>query len=178
MPLLYGEGASAFLRLQQEILKISDDHSILAFARKGPEWPFKGQDSLLAQSPLLFSNARNFQPSVSSSALVMVPTSKTIETTLLLCPLGRKYHHRSVSGDDKLWLGILQCTSCSDPPTHPALVLEAVNESQSVFRRVFSYLLVSVKLGGHCHVSLRRDGDSGTYHPPFESYSPGEQAFV
>lgn len=31
MPLLYGEGPKAFMRLQEEIIKVSDDHSILAF---------------------------------------------------------------------------------------------------------------------------------------------------
>jgi hypothetical protein len=30
MPLLYGEGVKAFQRLQEEIMKRSDDHSILA----------------------------------------------------------------------------------------------------------------------------------------------------
>jgi hypothetical protein len=33
MPLLYGEGDRAFLRLQEEIIKISDDHSIFAWDR-------------------------------------------------------------------------------------------------------------------------------------------------
>jgi hypothetical protein len=31
MPLLYGEGGKAFMRLQEEIIKASDDHSIFAF---------------------------------------------------------------------------------------------------------------------------------------------------
>ncbi|KAK0634092.1 heterokaryon incompatibility protein-domain-containing protein, partial [Immersiella caudata] len=31
MPLLYGEGERAFIRLQEEIIKISDDHSIFAW---------------------------------------------------------------------------------------------------------------------------------------------------
>lgn len=31
MPLLYGEGGAAFLRLQQEIIKSSSDHSIFAW---------------------------------------------------------------------------------------------------------------------------------------------------
>ena len=31
MSLLYGEGQKAFMRLQEEIIKVSDDHSILAF---------------------------------------------------------------------------------------------------------------------------------------------------
>lgn len=37
MPLLYGEGTRAFGRLQQEVLIISDDQSILAFVRRGLE---------------------------------------------------------------------------------------------------------------------------------------------
>lgn len=35
MPMLYGEGTAAFLRLQEEIMKASDDHSIFA-------WPLPG----------------------------------------------------------------------------------------------------------------------------------------
>ncbi|KAI8631541.1 hypothetical protein F5Y19DRAFT_473213 [Xylariaceae sp. FL1651] len=31
MPLIYGEGRQAFLRLQQEILRVSDDHSLFAW---------------------------------------------------------------------------------------------------------------------------------------------------
>jgi hypothetical protein len=31
MPLLYGEGGKAFMRLQQEIIRVSDDHSIFVF---------------------------------------------------------------------------------------------------------------------------------------------------
>lgn len=31
MPLLYGEGSKAFMRLQEEIIRVSDDHSIFAF---------------------------------------------------------------------------------------------------------------------------------------------------
>jgi len=31
MPLLYGERERAFIRLEEEIMKISDDHSIFAW---------------------------------------------------------------------------------------------------------------------------------------------------
>ncbi|KAI1157011.1 HET-domain-containing protein [Nemania diffusa] len=34
MPLLYGEGKMAFVRLQEEIMKVSDDHSIFAWTSK------------------------------------------------------------------------------------------------------------------------------------------------
>ena len=52
MPPLYGEGEGAFLRLQLEILKISNDESIFAWQ---PEGILSG--SLLAPSPISFRNA-------------------------------------------------------------------------------------------------------------------------
>lgn len=50
MPLLYGEGPKAFLRLQQEILGKTDDDSIFA-------WEGHGPGGLLASSPRLFQGA-------------------------------------------------------------------------------------------------------------------------
>lgn len=50
MPLLYGEGQRAFFRLQEEIIKYNDDHSIFAWSMK--EMKFSG---LLAPSPAYFS---------------------------------------------------------------------------------------------------------------------------
>ncbi|KAF2488695.1 HET-domain-containing protein [Lophium mytilinum] len=67
MPLLYGERDRAFLRLQEEIMKISDDHSL--FAWTGPVDPnFAGnfvavQSGLLASSPAYFSDSRHIVPS-------------------------------------------------------------------------------------------------------------------
>ena len=54
MPMLYGEGEKAFLRLQEEIIKHSDDHSIFA-------WPIHrdNQPGLLADSPSAFANCQN-----------------------------------------------------------------------------------------------------------------------
>ncbi|KAI1207570.1 HET-domain-containing protein [Annulohypoxylon truncatum] len=49
MPMLYGEGGTkAFLRLQEEIIKTSDDHSIFAWTG------VKGSSGLLATSPAAF----------------------------------------------------------------------------------------------------------------------------
>jgi hypothetical protein len=55
MPLLYGEGHQAFTRLQEEIIKVSIDHTIFAW-RYGAEIPQPGAtktrfNDLLAQSP-------------------------------------------------------------------------------------------------------------------------------
>ncbi|KAL8847786.1 MAG: hypothetical protein Q9221_007185 [Calogaya cf. arnoldii] len=54
MPMLYGEGEKAFMRLQEEIIKQSDDHTIFA-------WPIddREQAGLLADSPSAFANCRN-----------------------------------------------------------------------------------------------------------------------
>ena len=53
MPLLYGEGMKAFMRLQKKLIKKSDDESI--FAWQGP----KGPSGMLAQSPSAFANSND-----------------------------------------------------------------------------------------------------------------------
>ncbi|KAL8982048.1 MAG: hypothetical protein Q9205_003337 [Flavoplaca limonia] len=54
MPILYGEGTKAFLRLQEEIIKQSDDHSIFA-------WPIddREQTGLLADNPAAFASCQD-----------------------------------------------------------------------------------------------------------------------
>jgi hypothetical protein len=52
MPLLYGEGSNAFLRLQEEIIKQSTDMSIFAWRSKDSEQKYTG---LLATSPEQFA---------------------------------------------------------------------------------------------------------------------------
>ena len=57
MPLLYGEGARAFRRLQEEILKITDDYSIFAWRSSQPS-----TSGLLATSPDAFYHSYNVVP--------------------------------------------------------------------------------------------------------------------
>lgn len=47
MPLIYGEGEKAFLRLQEEIIKESDDQSLLAWGLEEPDASMKESDDLL-----------------------------------------------------------------------------------------------------------------------------------
>ncbi|RTE73493.1 hypothetical protein BHE90_012067 [Fusarium euwallaceae] len=56
MPLLYGEGEKAFIRLQEEIMRVSDDHSL--FAWKCPN----SRGGLLAVSPAAFKDSGNIVP--------------------------------------------------------------------------------------------------------------------
>jgi hypothetical protein len=64
MPLLYGEGDRAFQRLQEEIMKQSDDQSIFAWEGLSSEY----DGSMLARSPHAFSACRNIVRALNSSS--------------------------------------------------------------------------------------------------------------
>lgn len=64
MPLLYGEGSKAFIRLQEEIIKVSTDHTIFCWTWTDSvpqDWV-----SMLAPSPEAFKNSGNFARSLSN----------------------------------------------------------------------------------------------------------------
>lgn len=56
MPLLYGEGERAFIRLQEEIMKVSDDHSLFAWESSD------SRGGILATSPEAFKSSKNIIP--------------------------------------------------------------------------------------------------------------------
>ena len=60
MPMLYGEGEKAFTRLQEEIVKHSDDQSLFAWIE--PTAPPDSQYELLAKSLVDFLNSGNVIP--------------------------------------------------------------------------------------------------------------------
>lgn len=55
MPIMYGEGVNSFLRLQEEILKHTNDYSLLAWKPRSSQ-SYRG---LLAHSPLEYVHLRN-----------------------------------------------------------------------------------------------------------------------
>jgi hypothetical protein len=59
MPLLYGEGAKAFLRLQEEIIKISDDQTVFCWEWDSTLVPDNWQ-SILAPNPRVFANSVDY----------------------------------------------------------------------------------------------------------------------
>ncbi|OTA93523.1 hypothetical protein M434DRAFT_385680 [Hypoxylon sp. CO27-5] len=65
MPMLYGEGETAFKRLQEKIMKESDDPSILAWGYPGPsQFGLRGHfshDGLLARNPSSFGLCADFK---------------------------------------------------------------------------------------------------------------------
>jgi hypothetical protein len=76
MPLLYGEGSRAFLRLQEEILKATDDQSIFCW-----EWNrahvIDGWASILAPCPAVFKSSGEFSPTAWDDHSDVVPYSIT-----------------------------------------------------------------------------------------------------
>jgi len=97
MPLIYGEGESAFLRLQLEIMKISDDDSIFAWEDDG------FNRGLLATSIFAFKDAGNIKPRIGSKYITSYAMSqKGIQVTCRLIT--------TVSGD------LILPLSCSRAP--------------------------------------------------------------
>ena len=57
MPLIYGEGKKAFQRLQEEIVKSSDDASIFAWTGKADGWGAPLYSGIYAESPAQFEHS-------------------------------------------------------------------------------------------------------------------------
>jgi hypothetical protein len=144
--MLYGEGSRAFFRLQQEILKVSNDQSILAFAYL-PEGLV--EDDLPEGSPLLATSPRcfvgslitqpqgfgPFWPGAPRVGAELSPFAKLLEIGLCLCPqmAGSPMHKYR----NPIYLGILDCEYQDDYTSHPAIVLEGVDEhNHAIFNRV------------------------------------------
>ncbi len=85
MPMLYGEGGErAFVRLQEEIIKTSDDMSI--FAWKDPAGSFSTYRGLLARHPPSSAGARTCSGLAPKPTLPYHVTNKGIRIDLVLKP--------------------------------------------------------------------------------------------
>ena len=105
MPLLYGEGEKAFIRLQEEIIKSSDDQSL--FAWSNPSAAADLHCGLLASSPSYFANSGNivpyseWEPSAPFSTsnkglrieLHLSPYEKDLYVAALNCPVPPEYEN-------------------------------------------------------------------------------------
>ncbi len=124
MPLLYGEEEKAFIRLQEEIIKISDDHSLFA-------WEFKENHDggLLATSPVAFSNSGEIacDPSGTLSRVITV-NNKGIHLKLPF----RKQHQN-------FGMALLPCTKNGK---RVAIILRALSEKQEYFVRILGTLII------------------------------------
>ena len=76
MPLMYGEGKKAFMRLQLEIIRKSDDESIFAWTNPGPKFMNQG---MLAPWPTWFANCGDIRADVKSLRPPYSMTNKGLE---------------------------------------------------------------------------------------------------
>ncbi|KAH8595322.1 hypothetical protein B0O99DRAFT_672145 [Bisporella sp. PMI_857] len=126
MPMLYGEGERAFIRLQEEIMKISDDHSI--FAWKSIEND-SGRVAILATSPAAFAESSSIIPTNPAFAMrsPAILTSRGIYLSLQLV---------SDTKNDKR--AILQCTEKGKENKRFAIYLKDILLNNKDFVRVKS----------------------------------------
>ncbi|KAE8452030.1 hypothetical protein EG329_002195 [Mollisiaceae sp. DMI_Dod_QoI] len=137
MPLLYGEGGKAFIRLQEEIIKHSNDHTIFCWSwapslesNETPDW-----HGCLAPRPIAFRDAKDFVPteptSGNSSDFQLTNSGLRITLPLLDGLL------------DQFKLGMLDATHPATPESRLCLCLQTVG-GKSLARSRFPNRLLNI----------------------------------
>ncbi|UKZ66567.1 uncharacterized protein TrAtP1_007739 [Trichoderma atroviride] len=152
MPLLYGEGrVKAFKRLQEEIIKSTNDDSIYAW--RYPQELSERQHfwGLLAESPAAFGHQggdyviKRARYLTRSSNYVAAVSSRGLDVELALTP-----HPRDESGT--IFIAVLDCDMGRDEVSHeltPAIILQKTqwhNDTEYVRIRTDHLLMVSMNL--------------------------------
>lgn len=91
MPLLYGEGEKAFVRLQEEILRTTDDYSLFGWSANREMSHTSTYRGLLARSPSEFRDCRGFESENVSSTFPIgfTPIGLRIQLEVLPDPQDR-----------------------------------------------------------------------------------------
>lgn len=133
MPLIYGEGEQAFGRLQQEIVRVFNDHTLLAW---------KSADSrggAFATSPTAFKDCGN---------IVRCNEIENTASYISLSSIGVHIDVRFMGfGPDKVGLAILDCTE--ENARHDSVIAIAVrdtNVAMKSFQRIQTEMLTNVNL--------------------------------
>ncbi|KAK6841516.1 hypothetical protein PG989_009935 [Apiospora arundinis] len=126
MPMLYGEGRhKAFLRLQEEIMKKSDDQSLFAWRKQ--EESYSSYSGLLAPSPKEFVDSHDVAfVDESLEARPYVSTNKGISLRLDLIPYRADINERDV------YLAFLDCRYPGPQGKHIGILLKRLDGSQFV----------------------------------------------
>ncbi|KAK4945548.1 hypothetical protein LTR10_015167 [Elasticomyces elasticus] len=120
MTMIYGEGEKAFIRLQEEIMKDSDDESIFAWRDKNA--PSNALTGLLATHPRMFEDSRGCtaydrwwdrRPAYSK-------TNHGLEITLPLSPFG-----------NDVYIAALDCSMPDTPTGYVGIYLKRLNTELS-----------------------------------------------
>lgn len=165
MPLLYGEGRRAFMRLQEELMRVSDDQSIFA-------WTNDRMGGLFASSPAAFADSGNIiRGKQDFSSPPYSITNKGISISLPLIEPESGYAVQfmssgtiySGSGNVSITLtptgslAILNCQSRKTRLARTAIVLEQTDESTRYSRTNISLGLLSIPLADVRSKSRQKD---------------------
>ena len=131
MPLLYGEGEKAFLRLQEEIMKSSSDQSLLAWGLPSGDCSENSPRGILANHPRDFANSSN-----------IVPTGEAEETSpFSMSNKGLRIRLPVFQGPNrKTHVAVLACTKEGKFTHHIGLSLTSTERKEEVFYRSLSSL--------------------------------------
>lgn len=134
IPLIYGERETSFIRLQEEIMRISDDHSIFAWEHDDH------RAGLLATSPAAFANSYNIIQSNPFGSFGNPPTvnSRGIYLELHFIGIDRR----------GIGLAILHCKEQTDTDNLRliAIYVKDLSLTMELFMRVESHILEKVVL--------------------------------
>ena len=136
MPLLYGEGEKAFIRLQEEIIKHSDDQSL--FAWTNPTATADHHYGLLATSPAHFVKSGNFVPySEWGPGTPFLISNKGLRIELHLSP-----------DEEGLCVAALNCPVPPDYEQFLGIYLKRVFTGNDQYVRAKPHALCSIELRG------------------------------
>ncbi|KAK7424481.1 hypothetical protein QQX98_000446 [Neonectria punicea] len=139
MPLLYGEGREkAFVRLQEEFLKFSDDETIFAWETDATEASRKPYWGLFATSPAFFRSGSSIHRPTFKTRLAHHPTNITNRGVHIEFPL------IPIPGDKSgtIHLALLQCQQFD----MLAIVIQRISGVEQEYTRIAPNLLVMVNL--------------------------------
>lgn len=158
MPLLYGEGAKAFLRLQEAIVRQSKDQSILLWQAFRTETRLSTALGCLAPGAGFFKHPipiigrrvfndvnRHYEADFMGRMAPMDLTDTALMTKLWMCPCTVVAFDPEEDAfvQKRLWLGILDLAMDDDYLKRPAILLEHMG-TVNLYRRVYNQLIVSV----------------------------------
>ncbi|KAI8633525.1 heterokaryon incompatibility protein-domain-containing protein [Xylariaceae sp. FL1651] len=148
MPLLYGEGDRAFIRLQEEIIRRTNDQSILAWWPPfGDYWDWSHPMDLASDISLFHPHDIKkpwvaTHPSFVNPAQPRINMAKEgVEVDVLLCQF------QEHSGTAGAYLAILDCTIGDQPFCKPAITLAQPTQSSTIYQRIVSDGVLQVKPG-------------------------------
>jgi len=158
MPLLYGEGAKAFTRLQEEIVRNCSDQSILAWSTEnwGPFWPRRINGALpppigmFAKSPQAFLS-QVFSDIDEMEDFQMSMVNGRMDIDVLLSPVFEyALPWKEEISAPYSWLAILNCYLGHDTICRPAILLRKLFPNEMIFEPLWRWQrdCIMVKYGG------------------------------